>query len=143
MIASRHEIQRAFRTILGWEPDETTLDRCLIEVIKQDLSLAQLHVLCFSCKELQQERQSAEPAPLDILRWDAFVEAIIKAKEEQVSRLNTPADALAELGDEAWFHSFELSDGTLVRGSKTLDALRSEFDAVFAPLSLSGQSVLD
>lgn len=67
---------------------------------------------------------------------------VAKAKA-LVAGLGAPAEALATLGAESWFHSFVLSDGTLVNGEKTPAILQAEFETVLAPLSLDGLTVLD
>jgi len=143
MIASRQDVQHVLRAILGREPDDITLDCWTCEVQRRNLSAVQLEILCLTRNEFWPQKQLTEETTLDILELDEFVQRFVKAKEEQVSRLSRPAEALSELGEKGWFHSFELSDGTLVRGAKALDLLRAEFDAVFAPLPLDGQSVLD
>src|SRR6516162_4713338 len=143
MIASRQDVQHALRAILGREPDDITLDCWTCEVQRRNLSAVQLEILCLTRNEFAPQKQLTGETTLDILELDEFVQRFVQAKEEQVARLSRPAEALSELGGEEWFHSFELSDGTLVRGSKTLDVLRAEFDLVFAPLALDGQSVLD
>jgi 2-polyprenyl-3-methyl-5-hydroxy-6-metoxy-1,4-benzoquinol methylase len=143
MIASRQDVQQALRTIFGREPDDSALDCWTREVQRRNLSAVQLEILTLTRNEFGPQKQPTGETALDILELDEFVRRFVKAKEEQVSRLYRSADALSELGEEDWFHSFELSDGTLVRGSKTLDVLRAEFNAVFAPLALDGQRMLD
>jgi tRNA (mo5U34)-methyltransferase len=143
MIASRQDVQHALRTMLGREPDEITLDWCVSEVQRRNLSAVQLQILSLARNEFGPLKQPTEVLPLELLEWDGFVRRFVKAKEEEVATLGEAAEALSQLGTEGWFHSFELSDGTLVSGNKTLGVLRAEFDAVFAPLALDGQSVLD
>jgi tRNA (mo5U34)-methyltransferase len=143
MIASRQDVQHALRTILGGEPDEITVDCWVSEVHRRNLSAVQLSILCATRNEFGPQNKSMGHTALDILQWDNFVQRFVKAKEDQVAALGGPASALSRLGADGWFHSFELSDGTLVPGDKTLGVLRAEFDAVFAPLALGGQSVLD
>ena len=143
MIASRQDVQHALRTILGREPDEITVDCWASEVQRRNLSAVQLSILCLTRNEFGPLDKSIEHTALDTLRWDDFVQRFVKLKEEEVSALGKPTAALCQLGADGWFHSFELSDGTLVRGAKTLGVLKAEFDAVFAPLELDGQSVLD
>jgi len=143
MIASRQDVQHALRTILGREPDEITVDCWASEVQRRNLSAVQLSILCLTRNEFGPLDKSIEHTALDTLRWDDFVQRFVKLKEEEVSALGKPTAALCQLGADGWFHSFELSDGTLVRGAKTLGVLKAEFDAVFVPLELEGQSVLD
>jgi tRNA (mo5U34)-methyltransferase len=143
MIASRQDVQHALRTILGQEPDEITLDCWTREVQRRNLSAVQLNILCFAQNKFGSKKKPADDTAFDTLELEKFVQRFVKAKEDQVSRLCRSTDALSELGEKEWFHSFELSDGTLVRGAKTLDVLRAEFNAIFAPLTLDGQSVLD
>jgi 2-polyprenyl-3-methyl-5-hydroxy-6-metoxy-1,4-benzoquinol methylase len=143
MIASRHDVRHALRIILGQEADEPTLDCWIREVQRRNISPVQLSILCLTRNEFGPRKKPNEDAALDILDLDEFVRRFVKAKEEQVSRLNGSANALSVLGEKEWFHSFELSDGTLVQGGKTLDVLRAEFNAVFAPLALDGQTMLD
>jgi len=143
MIASRQDVQHALRTILGREPSEITLNCWVSEVQRRNLSAVQLSILCLTRNEFGPQNKSMHHTALNILQWDDFVERFVKAKEEQISALGGPAAALSELGVGSWFHSFELSDGTLIPGNKTLGVLKAEFDAVFAPLTLDGQSVLD
>jgi 2-polyprenyl-3-methyl-5-hydroxy-6-metoxy-1,4-benzoquinol methylase len=143
MIASRQDVQHALRSILGQEANESTLDCWIREVQRRNISPVQLSILCLTRNEFGPRKKPNEEAPLDILDSDEFVRRFVKAKEEQVSCLNGSANALSELGEKEWFHSFELSDGTLVQGGKTLDVLKAEFNAVFAPLALDGQRMLD
>ena len=143
MIASRQDVQHALRTMLGREPDEIMLDCCVSEVQRRNLSAVQLQILSLSRNQFGPPKQPTQVLPLDLLEWDGFVRRFVRAKEEQVAALGEPAEALPKLGINSWHHSFELSDGTLVRGAKTLGVLKAEFDAVFAPLALDGQSVLD
>ena len=143
MIASRQDVQHALRTMLGREPDEITLDCCVSEVQRRNLSAVQLQILSLARNQFGPLKQPTQVLPLDLLEWDGFVRRFVRAKEEQVAALGKPAEALSTLGVDAWHHSFKLSDGTLVRGAKTLGVLKAEFDAVFAPLALDGQSVLD
>ena len=50
---------------------------------------------------------------------------------------------LAKVADLRWWHSIELPDGTVTPGQKTIEILKLEEEAIFAPLTLSGCSVLD
>jgi len=143
MIASRQDVQHALRTILGREPDEITLDCWISEVHRRNLSPVQLNILSLTRNEFGPPEQPMSETALGLMEWNEFVQRFLKSKEERVSALGGPATALSQLGEGGWFHSFELSDGTLVSGNKTLGVLRAEFDAVFAPLALDGQSVLD
>src|SRR6516162_1121469 len=143
MIASRQDVQHALRTILGREPDEITLDCWISEVHRRNLSPVQLNILSLTRNEFGPPEQPMSETALGLMEWNEFVQRFLKSKEERVSALGGPATALSQLGEGGWFHSFELSDGTLVSGNKTLGVLRAEFDAVFAPLELDGQSVLD
>ena len=143
MIASRQDVHYALRTILKQEPDQITLDCWTREVQRRNLSAVQLNILCFAKNEFGFTTRPVKDTAFDTLELEKFVQCFVKAKEEQVARLNRSTDALSELGEKEWFHSFELSDGTLVRGAKTLDVLRAEFNAILAPLTLDGQSVLD
>ena len=143
MIASRQDVQHALISILGWEPDDITLDCWTSEVQRRNLSAVQLEILCLTRNEFGPPEQPVSETAVGLMEWDEFVQWFLKAKEERVSALGGPATALSKLGEGGWFHSFELSDGTLVSGNKTLGVLRAEFDAVFAPLALDGQSVLD
>ena len=143
MIASRQDVQHALRIILGRKPDESAVDYWACEAQRRNLSGVQLNILSLAQHEFRQPIQPAEVSAFDLLEWDEFVRRFVKAKEEQVSALGGPAAALPQLGSGGWLHSFKLSDGTLVPGDKTLGVLRAEFDAVFAPLALDGQSVLD
>src|SRR5205807_6932118 len=68
---------------------------------------------------------------------------LVSAAEHRVAALGKPADAIGALGGDTWFHSFTLSDGTVVSGAKSVAALQVEFDNVFGPVSLAGHSVLD
>jgi tRNA (mo5U34)-methyltransferase len=42
-----------------------------------------------------------------------------------------------------WFHSIELGNGVVTPGSKSVDLLRAESNAIFGSLDLRGKSVLD
>ena len=53
------------------------------------------------------------------------------------------AELLARARAYYWFHSIDLGNGVVTPGSKSLDLLRAEGDAIFGPLDLRGKSVLD
>src|SRR5712692_11640559 len=53
------------------------------------------------------------------------------------------AELLARARTYYWFHSIDLGNGVVTPGSKSLDLLRAEGDAIFGPLDLRGKSVLD
>src|SRR5215469_10536289 len=143
MIASRHDVKYALTTILGETPDEIVLDRCTHEVQRRNLSALHLDILTLSRGKFHAGSNGIQDAASSLLDWDEFVRRFVKAKEQYVTSLGSPPEAICQLGEDAWFHSFELSDGTSVRGAKTPGVLSAEFDAVFAPVSLEGQSVLD
>ena len=42
-----------------------------------------------------------------------------------------------------WFHSIDLGNGVVTPGSKSVELLRAEANAIFGPLDLRGKSVLD
>ena len=72
-------------------------------------------------------------------KWHDFV-----ARAEQLAAgLGTPAEALTQLGDQHWHHSFMLSDGTLVSGGKSLGLLELEFEAILGSVALNGRTLLD
>lgn len=56
--------------------------------------------------------------------------------------LDGPAAALLPRA-RLWFHSVDLGNGVVTPGSKSLDVLHAEAEAVFGPLDLRGKSVLD
>src|ERR1700751_2644024 len=118
MIATRQDVQHALRTMLGREPDEIMLDCCVSEVQRRNLSAVQLQILSLSRNQFGRPKQPTQVLPLDLLEWDGFVRRFVREKEEQVAALGEPAEALPKLGINSWHHSFELSDGTLVRGAK-------------------------
>ena len=84
-----------------------------------------------------------QSAPSAACRPDRAGISLVADAEEFVARLGAPAEALATLGDVGWFHSFALSDGTLVTGGKSRAILQAEFEAVLAPIPLDGLTVLD
>ena len=53
------------------------------------------------------------------------------------------AELLARARQYFWFHSIDLGNGVVTPGSKSLDVLRAEAEAIFDPLNLRGKSVLD
>jgi len=53
------------------------------------------------------------------------------------------AELLARARQYFWFHSVDLGNGVVTPGSKSLDVLHAEAEAVFGPLDLRGKSVLD
>jgi tRNA (mo5U34)-methyltransferase len=53
------------------------------------------------------------------------------------------AELLARARAYYWFHSINLGNGVVTPGSKSLDLLRAEAEAIFGPLDLRGKSVLD
>ena len=53
------------------------------------------------------------------------------------------AELLARARQYFWFHSVDLGNGVVTPGSKSLDLLHAEAEAVFGPLDLRGKSVLD
>ncbi len=53
------------------------------------------------------------------------------------------AQLLARAQQYYWFHSIDLGNGVVTPGSKSVDLLRAEAEAIFGPLSLGGKSVLD
>jgi tRNA (mo5U34)-methyltransferase len=58
--------------------------------------------------------------------------------------LDGPArDLLERAKAYYWFHSIDLGDGVITPGSKSVDLLRAESNAIFGPLDLRGKSVLD
>ena len=52
-------------------------------------------------------------------------------------------DFSQELAAKGWYHSFELSDGTLVEGYNKLETLRSRYARFPIPADLGGRRVLD
>jgi tRNA (mo5U34)-methyltransferase len=60
------------------------------------------------------------------------------------SPLDGPArELLARAKAYYWFHSIDLGNGVVTPGSKSVDLLRAEANAIFGPLDLRGKSVLD
>jgi tRNA (mo5U34)-methyltransferase len=58
--------------------------------------------------------------------------------------LDGPAgELLARAKTYYWFHSIDLGNGVITPGSKSVDLLRAESDAIFGPLDLRHKSVLD
>jgi tRNA (mo5U34)-methyltransferase len=53
------------------------------------------------------------------------------------------AELLARARAYYWFDSIDLGNGVVTPGSKSLDLLRAEADAIFGPVQLRGKSVLD
>jgi tRNA (mo5U34)-methyltransferase len=59
-------------------------------------------------------------------------------------RLDGPAaELLARARQYFWFHSIDLGNGVVTPGTKALEVLEAEAEAIFAPLDLRGKSVLD
>ncbi len=79
--------------------------------------------------------------PQDIILFDK--EGFTRKVIEFISTLGSPAEALPRLGERWWHHSFELSDGTLVKGNKSLASLEAEFDLILSPLPMQDRTVLD
>src|SRR5260370_12220922 len=52
------------------------------------------------------------------------------------------AELLARARTYYWFHSIDLGNGVVTPGSKSLELLRTEANAIFGPLNLPGKSVL-
>jgi FkbM family methyltransferase len=71
------------------------------------------------------------------------LETLRKREMDQAELKANRFDTRRVLCDATWFHSFVLSDGTLVDGAKTPAILQAEFETILAPLSLDGLSVLD
>jgi tRNA (mo5U34)-methyltransferase len=67
----------------------------------------------------------------------------IREAERVAASVRSPAEAIEILGAGHWMHSFQLSDGTVINGGKSLASLQAHYDAILEPLCLSGQSVLD
>ena len=137
--ASRRDIRHAFRIILDRKPDRATMKHCLEEVRRRGLTAHQLGMICLRSAEFSVKKPELQTKVQELIQRGSFV----KEKEALVASLNTPAEALASLGREAWFHTFQLSDGTVVEGGKSLDVLNAEYKAVFEPLQIQGRSVLD
>ncbi len=81
-----------------------------------------------------------------LLRWREIRHS--PAAGEQQPRNEQPLDGpaaelLARVQPYYWFHSIDLGNGVITPGSKSLDVLRAEADAIFGPLDLPGKSVLD
>ena len=81
-----------------------------------------------------------------LLRWREVPHS--PAAQEQQPRNEQPLDGpAAELLARArayyWFHSIDLGNAVVTPGSKSLDLLRAEAEAIFRPLDLRGKSVLD
>ena len=53
------------------------------------------------------------------------------------------AELLARAKAYYWFHSIDLGNGVVTPGSKSVELLRAEANAIFGPLDLRGKSVLD
>jgi hypothetical protein len=54
-----------------------------------------------------------------------------------------PLAALAFLDKVRWHHSIELPDGRVIKGDKSLEIMKQQYDMTFGPLDLEGRSVLD
>ena len=115
------------------------MKHCLEEVRRRGLTAHQLGMICLRSAEFSVKKPELQTKVQELIQRGSFV----KEKEALVASLNTPAEALASLGREAWFHTFQLSDGTVVEGGKSLDVLNAEYKAVFEPLQIQGRSVLD
>lgn len=139
MLITRAEIQQIYRLILGRDADDAALAYWLPKVREYAISRRKFASILISVEE---DRATDEAGVLETIH-NAEVEGLVAHAEKLVTALGSPAEALKELGTEAWHHSFVLSDGTRVSGGKTLETLQREFDAIFAPLDLHGRTVLD
>jgi tRNA (mo5U34)-methyltransferase len=137
--ASRSDIRHVFRIILDRKPDRATMKHWVEEVRRRGLTPHQLGMMCLNSAEFSAKKPELVTKVLELIDRGSFV----KEKEALVASLNTPVEALASLGREAWFHTFQLSDGTVVEGAKSLDLLKAEYKAVFGRLQIQGRSVLD
>ena len=77
-----------------------------------------------------------------LLRW---LDLLARHTRRRSGRpLDGPAaELLARVGNYFWFHSIDLGNGVVTPGSKSLDVLHAEAEAIFGPLDLRGKSVLD
>jgi tRNA (mo5U34)-methyltransferase len=141
MLASEDDIRQIYRLVLGRDADQAAIEQWLPKIQEFRITAPELTALALTTEEHRARNPGHAP------RLDHLYEAsgLITAAEERVAALGAPAEALETLGAEAktWFHSFRLSDGTVINGSKSLAVLQAEFDAVFGPISLEGRSVLD
>jgi tRNA (mo5U34)-methyltransferase len=81
-----------------------------------------------------------------LLGWRNALER--KTAKPELPRSEPPLDApaadlLARAKQYYWFHSIDLGNRVITAGSKSVEVLGAEAEAVFGPLELRGKSVLD
>jgi tRNA (mo5U34)-methyltransferase len=139
MIASRDDVQYAYRIILGREPAPAEVDEKMIAVEERRLTAHQLGIEAISSDEFRRKYAQTVVVPEDRL---FNREEFVGRTTEFIFGLGPPSEAVPRLGT-GWFHSFRLSDGTLVNGNKSLASLQAEFDLILSPLPVAGRTVLD
>jgi tRNA (mo5U34)-methyltransferase len=139
MLASRDEIQNIYRIILEREPSPVELDEMAVYVQEARVTSHQLALTAMNSEEFRRKYSRQIAASQDpLFNREEFAGTAAKF----IAGLGAPAEALPRLGAR-WFHSFQLSDGTSVKGVKSLDSLESEFDLILSPLLIEGETVLD
>ena len=138
-LATPEDIRQIYRLILDRDVDTESLEYWLPRIEKFGIRAPEFAALALSSEEhrLLCPRRAAR------LEWFHQTDRQLAEAEKWVKTLGSPAEALRALGADTWFHSFVLSDGTAVKGAKSLEALGIEFDNVFGLISLEECSVLD
>jgi len=137
MIASRDDIRQIFRLILNRDAAEPEINwwSSFAEAFG-----ASAHELA-NWAVLSEEYRKGNPQMeirLDPARFVAVA-------EQKALLLGSPSEVLnlPTLGPSDWWHSFTFSDGTTVRGRKSPETMRAEFDAFLGPIDFAGQTVID
>jgi tRNA (mo5U34)-methyltransferase len=140
VIATKEDLRNIYRLILTREPNSTEFDYWLSKIQQEKMTLITLAAYAFGSHEFQALSSST-------VDEGEICEALglVTEAEKLVSRINSPAEAIGLLGSEqsAWWHSFTLSDGTVINGVKSPEHLRAEFEIVFESVPVKGRTVLD
>src|SRR5260370_11182880 len=139
MLITRDQIQQVYRLLLGREAIDATLAYWLPD--GRACAIAPRKFVS-RLLDVEEDRLGDGTSVVQALATDDKAGLVGRA-EALVARLGPPAEAINELGIDAWHHSFTLSDGTRVTGGKTPEVLAREFEAIFGPIDMQGRSVLD
>ena len=139
MLITRDQIQQLYRLLLGREAIDATLAYWLPKVREFAISPRKFASMLL---DVEEDRLGDGTSVAQALATDDKAGLVGRA-EALVARLGPPAEAINELGTDAWHHSFTLSDGTRVTGGKTPEVLAREFEAIFGSIDMQGRSVLD
>jgi len=139
MVVTKEQIAQAYRLVFEREPDDALYDYWLPKVVEYDIDPRKFVTILLS---LDHDRPRDEAGLRAAVR-DSETRDLVQRAEFFVAALGIPAEAIPQLGTEAWHHTAILSDGTQVTGGKSLETLDREFDAIFGPLEVQGRTLLD